>query len=61
MDYQYEENLASVNEELSSLDTVYIRAGLLGNISSSMVIELLTNGHDAASYLPEEILEVVKD
>ena len=59
MDYQYEENLASVNEELSALDTVYIRAGRLGNISSSMVTELLKNGHDVSRYIPEEIIKIV--
>ena len=39
MDYEYEENLASINEELSNLDTIYIRAGKFGNLSSSMVME----------------------
>ena len=56
MDYEYEENIASINEELSELDTVYIRAGNLGNISSSMVMELLRNNRDVSKYLPEEIL-----
>ena len=59
MDYEYEENLASVNEELSSIDTVYIRAGRLGTISSSMVTELLNNGRDVSRYLPDEVLEIV--
>lgn len=27
MDYQYEENLAQINEEISGLDTIYIRSG----------------------------------
>ena len=43
-DYEYEEIMASMNEELSGLDTIYFRAGKLGNISSSMVVELLRNG-----------------
>ena len=60
MDYEYEENMASINEEISRLDTIYIRAGNLGNISSSMVMELLRNGKDVAKYLPEEILALVK-
>ena len=61
MDYQYEENIASINEEVSEagLDTIYIRAVSLGNISSSMVMELLRNGKDVSKYLPEEILEIV--
>lgn len=59
MDYEYEENMASINEEISGLDTVYIRAGALGNISSSMVIELLMYNKDVSKYLPEEILNLV--
>lgn len=60
MDYEYEENIASFNEELSGLDTIYIRAGSLGNISSSIVMELLRNNKDVTKYLPEEILALVK-
>lgn len=60
MDYEYEENMASINEEISELDTVYIRAGSLGNISSSMVMELLRNNKDVSKYLPKEILALVK-
>ena len=60
MDYEYEENMASINEEISGLDTVYIRAGNLGNISSSMVMELLRNNEDISKYVPEEIVELTK-
>ena len=60
MDYEYEENMASINEEISGLDTVYIRAGNLGNISSSMVMELLRNNKDVSKYLPEEVLAIVR-
>ena len=60
MDYEYEENMASINEEISGLDTVYIRAGNSGNISSSMVMELLRNNKDVSKYLPEEVLALVR-
>lgn len=59
-DYEYEEIMAGINEELSGLDTIYFRAGKLGNISSSMVVELLRNGRDITKYLPKEIIEVIK-
>ena len=59
MDYEYEENLASVNEEISGIDTIYIRAGEMGNISSSMVMELSSNGRDVSAYLPEEVNALV--
>lgn len=60
MDYEYEENIAAVSEEVSGIDTIYIRAGSLGNISSSMVMELLRNGKDVSKYLPEEIIKVMQ-
>lgn len=60
MDYEYEENIASINEEISEIDTVYIRSGNLGTISSSMVMELLRHNKDVSKYLPEEILALVK-
>lgn len=60
MDYEYEENIASINEEISGFDTVYIRAGKLGNISSSMVMELLRNGKDVSRYIPKEVLAILK-
>ena len=60
MDYEYEENMASINEEISGLDTIYIRAGILGNISSSMVMELLENGKDVSKYVPKEVMEILE-
>lgn len=59
MDYDYEENIALINEEISSLDTIYVRAGRLGALSSSMVMELLQNGKDVSNLLPKEVLEVI--
>ena len=59
-DYEYEEIMAGMNEELSGLDTIYFRAGKIGNISSSMVVELLRNGKDVTKYLPKEIVDVIK-
>ena len=58
MDYDFEENLALVNEELSSIDTIYLRAGLYGAVSSSMVKELLAHKKDVSKYLPKEILKL---
>lgn len=59
MDYEYEENIATINEQLSNIDTIYIRAGNYGYVSSSMVMELLRNGKDVSNYLPKEILEII--
>ena len=60
MDYEYEEKMALINEEISGLDTIYIRAGEFGNVSSSLVMELLEYGRDVSKFLPPEILELVK-
>lgn len=59
MDYDYEENVALINEEISGLDTIYVRAGKLGALSSSMVMELLQFGKDASKFLPKEILDIL--
>ena len=59
MDYEYEENLSSINEKLGNLDTIYIRAGNLGIISSSMIMELLKRNRDVSEFVPKEICEVI--
>lgn len=59
MDYYYEENIAQINEEISNLDTIYVRAGSLGAISSSTVKELYNNGKDVSKYVPKAILEIM--
>jgi len=60
-DYGYEETIAQINEEISGLDTIYIRAGDLGFVSSSMVMELFYNKKDLSKYLPIEIIKVLED
>lgn len=54
-DYQYEENIAAINEHVEDLDTCYFRAGDLGFLSSSLVFELYQFGKDVSAYLPEPV------
>lgn len=61
IDYDFEENLALVNEELSNIDTIYIRAGAFGAVSSSMVFELLKRNKDVSKYIPAHIIDVVTE
>ena len=61
MDYEYEEKMALINEEISGLDTIYIRAGEFGNVSSSLVMQLKEYGKDVSKFLPPEIIDVVKN
>ena len=60
IDYDFEENLALMNEEISGIDTIYVRAGGYGAVSSSMVFELLKHNKDVSKHLPAQILDVVK-
>ncbi len=60
MDYDFEETLATFNKELSNIDTIYIRAGEVGPINSTMIMDLLQNNADVSKFLPEEIIEAVK-
>lgn len=59
-DYQYEENIAQMNEKISNIDTCYFRAGKFGYLSSSVVMEMYKNGKDIKDYVPEQIEEVIK-
>ena len=58
-DYQYEENIAEVNETVSGIDTCYFRAGKLGYISSSSVMELHKFNKDISKYVPEAVAKVI--
>ena len=58
-DYEFEENISLLNEKVGNLDTIYFRAGELGFISSTMVMELFKNGRDVSEYLPPEVLEAI--
>ncbi len=60
MDYEYEENISSINEEISGLDTVYFRAGKLGTLSSSMIFDLLRYNRNVDKYIPPEIQSVIR-
>ena len=44
VDYGYEENLASANEMIMGIKTIYLRAGKRGAISSSLVRQLWLSG-----------------
>ncbi len=57
MDYHYEENIAQINEELSNLDTIYIRSGKYGFISSTMIMDLIKNHRNVSKYVPKAIIQ----
>ena len=59
-DYQYEENIAENNEKIFGLDTCYFRAGDLGYLSSSLVMELKNNNVDVSAFVPKYVAEILK-
>ena len=58
-DYQYEENISEMNEKISKIDTCYFRAGELGYLSSSLVMELYNNNSPIDEYVPKQIAELL--
>ena len=59
-DYQYEENIAETNEKVFGLDTCYFRAGNMGYVSSSLVMELWNNGVNVDKFVPKYVAEILK-
>lgn len=58
-DYQYEENISEANEKIGKLDTCYFRAGELGYLSSSLVMELWENNKDVSEFVPKQVSKLL--
>lgn len=59
MDYNYEENIASVNKLIyPEIEYIYFRAENVA-VSSSMVRELRSFGRDVSVYVPSPVLEMI--
>ena len=58
-DYQYEENISEMNEKISGMDTCYFRAGELGYLSSSFVMELYNHNKPIDEYVPRKVAELL--
>lgn len=59
-DYQYEENISEMNEKISGMDTCYFRAGELGYLSSSFVMELYNHNKPIDQYVPKQVAMVLQ-
>ncbi len=59
-DYEYEENISEINEKLAGLDTCYFRAGDLGYLSSSAVMELYNNNKPIDKFVPKSVKELLE-
>ena len=58
-DYEYEENTSAINEKIAGIDTCYFRAGELGYLSSSIVMELYNNNKSIDKYVPMAIAKLL--
>ena len=59
-DYNYEEEIATANELLFEIDTIYLRAKY-SYISSTLVRELISRNKDISNLVPKEIFYAIKD
>lgn len=57
-DYRYEEEIANYNDK-HGIETIYLRAKSLGDISSSFVYKELEENKDISSYVPREIKKLI--
>lgn len=59
-DYQYEENISEMNEKMAGIDTCYFRAGELGYLSSSFVMELYNHNKPIDKYVPKQVAKLLR-
>lgn len=61
LDYSYEENLAEFNKDVGNINTIFIRADINKNVSSTMIRTLLANSESVSSYVPGNINKFLKE
>ncbi len=59
IDYDFEENLALINQNISGIETIYFRAGETAHVSASAVVQLWREGVVVNDWVPEEILAIL--
>ena len=60
-DYEYEEQISAANEKIANIDTCYFRAGKLGYLSASIVMDLLKNNKPLDEYVPKPVEKLLKE
>jgi pantetheine-phosphate adenylyltransferase len=61
LDYSYEENLAEFNKDIGNINTIFIRADVNKNVSSTMIKTLLANNESISAYVPGAINKYLKE
>ena len=60
IDLAAEESIADFNFDLAGIDTIYVRAGVAGSISSSKVRELIKYDKNIDALVPKSISDLIK-
>ena len=58
-DYEYEEQISAVNEKLAGIDTCYFRAGELGYLSSSIVMDIYNSKKEIDEFVPTPVANLL--
>ena len=58
-DYEYEENISAINEKMAGMDTCYFRAGDLGYISSSVVMDFYKSNKSIDMLVPKPVAKLL--
>ena len=58
-DYDYEENISAINEKMAEIDTCYFRAGDLGYISSSVVMDFYKSNKSIDGLVPKAVADLL--
>lgn len=61
IDLAEEENQAYTNYEASGIDTMYVRAGIAGRVSSSMVRDFIYYNKPIDKYVPGPVLKLINE
>ena len=61
LDYSYEENLAEFNKDVGNINTIFIRADVNKNVSSTMIKTLLINNEPISRYVPGPVKRYLKE
>lgn len=61
LDYSYEENLAEFNKDIGNINTIFIRADVNKNVSSTMIKTLFANNEPISAYVPGAVNKYIKE
>ena len=61
IDFSYEYKMASLNKEISGIETIFLSSSKeFSNISSTLIREIFKNGGDLNKFVPKSVINVLK-